>query len=48
MGTIMKLRFSFVVLAAFIALGQQAKAETLPLNSGDTAWVLAATCLVIT
>ncbi|MDE2444892.1 MAG: ammonium transporter [Alphaproteobacteria bacterium] len=35
------------VSAAFITLAQAAQAQTTALNSGDTAWVLAATCLVI-
>ncbi len=41
-----KLRFS-ASFGLSLALANEAHAQTAPINSGDTAWVLAATCLVL-
>jgi ammonium transporter, Amt family len=35
------------IAAAFLGLATAAQAQTATINSGDTAWVLAATCLVL-
>jgi ammonium transporter, Amt family len=43
----MRLIRTGATLAALIACVSRAEAQTVAINSGDTAWVLAATCLVL-
>jgi ammonium transporter, Amt family len=38
---------AFAALVVFITVSSTAQAQTATLNTGDTAWVLAATCLVL-
>ena len=43
----MKLKNMAFAIAVFLTLAQSSQAQTTTINSGDTAWVLSATCLVI-